>query len=269
MKIFNTILLAVLMLSAATLTAQDTMYVHFTATGGGDSIVAHAIADIDSVVYYAPEFAGTSGTFVDSRDNTEYEWVKINNQIWMAEYLKYLPQVDNNNTFKNAKDARYGVYNYDGTDVSVAKASTNYSTYGAMYNWYAAMNMAASSNSNPSAVQGVCPSGWHLPSYAEWTDLTDYVSISHSGTEGAALKATSGWSSGNGTDNYGFNTVPGGYRHATAGSFAYLTQYSRIWTSTESDSDNAYYIRLNHDTSALLVVNVSKSIGFYIRCVKD
>ena len=75
---------------------------------------------------------------------------------------------------------------------------------------------AVSSATNPSGVQGACPDGWHLPSDAEWTELVDFVgSDGHSGTEGTALKSTTGWDSGiTGTDDYGFNALPGGKRNS-------------------------------------------------------
>ena len=75
-------------------------------------------------------------------------------------------------------------------------------TYGKLYNWYAV------------ETGKLCPTGWHVPTDAEWTILTDYLTANgHSGTEGTALKATSGWNSGgNGTDDYGWLGLPGGTR---------------------------------------------------------
>ena len=48
-------------------------------------------------------------------------------------------------------------------------------TYGALYTWAAAMNGDNGSGANPSGVLGVCPTGWHLPSNTEWTELTDFL----------------------------------------------------------------------------------------------
>jgi uncharacterized protein (TIGR02145 family) len=92
------------------------------------------------------------------------------------------------------------------------------STYGRLYNWATAMGFESSCNSSYCSSQiqqkhkGICPSGWHIPSDAEWTTLTDYIG-DFSGTK---LKAVSGgWLnsygvSGNGEDNYGFSALPGG-----------------------------------------------------------
>ena len=100
------------------------------------------------------------GTFVDSRDGTEYKTIKIGNQTWMAENLKYLPSVVGPAT-GSSTDPYYYVYGYQGTDVATAKATTNYQNYGVLYNWTAATT--------------ACPAGWHLPTDAEWNVLEQYV----------------------------------------------------------------------------------------------
>ena len=112
--------------------------------------------------------------FNDFRDNNIYRTVKISSQCWMAENLAYLPSVSPSSTGSDITPYYY-VYDYQGTDVSVAKTSTNYQTYGVLYNWPAVMNGESSSTSVPSGVQGICPSGWHLPSDGEWTVLTNYL----------------------------------------------------------------------------------------------
>ena len=90
------------------------------------------------------------------------------------------------------------VYKYQEISIIEAKESDNYTTYGVLYNWPAAMNGAAGSISVPSGVQGICPSGWHLPSDAEWTILTDYLTnkgygYGGSGSDiGKSMAATSG-----------------------------------------------------------------------------
>ena len=100
------------------------------------------------------------GTFVDSRDGTEYKTIKIGNQTWMAENLKYLPSVVGSAT-GSSTDPYYYVYGYQGTDILAAKATDNYKTYGVLYNWSAALT--------------ACPSGWHLPTDAELNTLETYV----------------------------------------------------------------------------------------------
>ena len=73
-------------------------------------------------------------------------------------------------------------------------------TYGLLYNWKAVTRNSSSSSSNPSNVQGICPTGWHVPSDAEWTQLTNYVSsqseyVCGNDEENIAkvLASTTGW----------------------------------------------------------------------------
>ncbi len=210
-----------------------------------------------------------SGIFQDSRDNRYYGWVKIGAQIWMSENLAYLPAVSTPGTESNTLPYYY-IYGYSGTSVSDAKAETNYTTYGVLYNWPAAMNGAASSNANPSGVQGVCPSGWHLPSDAEWTQLTNYCGDIN--TSGAKLKTTgtSQWQTPNtGADNsYGFNGTPAGIREGT-GVFNFIGKFVLYWSSTEYNSTNANRIQLRYDNAATNPYYDTKEYGYSVRCVKN
>ncbi|HLW09227.1 MAG TPA: SUMF1/EgtB/PvdO family nonheme iron enzyme, partial [Fermentimonas sp.] len=111
------------------------------------------------VVFYESK-ASLGNGFVDSRDGNVYPTVTIGNQVWMAENLKYLPQVVGPATASETAPYNY-VYDYNGTDVEAAKATENYSDYGVLYNWQAATE--------------ACPTGWHLPSDDEWRELTDFI----------------------------------------------------------------------------------------------
>jgi uncharacterized protein (TIGR02145 family) len=135
--------------------------------------------------------------FCDSRDGKKYFYVEIGDQTWMAENLNY-----------NVSGSKCGS-TLSGTGTLSDADATACDTYGRLYNWNTAMGGATSSIANPSGVQGVCPSDWHLPSYAEWNELIDYVENDKGCTScaGKYLKATSGWKSSNGIvnlDSYGF-----------------------------------------------------------------
>ncbi len=245
-----------------TYTAEGTYTVSLTASNG---VLSATKTKTDYIMVTNSPF----GSFTDSRDNTVYQTVTIGNQVWMAENLKYLPSVVGSGTGSETAPYYY-VYAYDGTDVNAAKATANYQTYGVLYNWSAAMNGAGSSAANPSGVRGVCPDGWHLPSDAEWTELEDYISDDgHNGTEGTALKSTSGWNSnGNGTDNYGFTALPCGSR-SDDGSFNGVGSNGNWWSATEYNSSRAYYCGLFYYFSDVYRYNSGKSAGFSVRCVKD
>ncbi len=134
-------------------------------------------------------------------------------------------------------------------------------TYGRLYDWSTAMT--------------VCPSGWHLPSDAEWGALMQFVNPSCSATEdcanaGTKLKATSGWNgSGNGTDEYGFSALPGGYGRSPFGAAG---KNGYWWSSTDGGYDNliAYYRVMVYDYEiAYRDDYCGKNCLFSVRCVKN
>jgi uncharacterized protein (TIGR02145 family) len=187
--------------------------------------------------------------FCDSRENKLYKFVSIGEgataQTWMAENLNY--DVPDN-----------------ATDVCYDNDPDKCVTYGRLYNWATAMGGSASSTANPSGVQGVCPAGWHLPSDAEWTALTTAVG-SNAGTK---LKANSDlWSTNTGTDEFGFSALPGGY--GNSGSFNYVGDGGRWWSSTEGVASNAYYRYMNYYSANVDRDDYVKSRLFSVRCVQD
>lgn len=124
-------------------------------------------------------------SFTDPRDGNVYKLVKMGDQVWMAENLRYLPQVNkpsdgyDNETKGCNGEPYYFVYGYDGNDVNEAKALKIYKEAGVMYNWFAAIQGGIENAGDPAAVpsnvQGVCPDGWHIPSEAEWAVLYEWV----------------------------------------------------------------------------------------------
>jgi uncharacterized protein (TIGR02145 family) len=187
-----------------------------------------------------------SGTFTDTRDNQDYKWVKIGNQIWMAENLNY----------KTA----YGSWCYDDKE-------SNCNIYGRLYNWETAKQ--------------VCPDGWHLPTDEEWKELERYLGMSEKenekkgirGTdEGGKLKETglTHWMAPNtdATNESGFTALPGGY-HLASGAFHSIGSYGLWWSSSESNAKNAWRRLLSFDYSTVLRNDLSKEFGFSVRCVRD
>ena len=122
----------------------------------------------------------TAETFTDERDGHVYKYVTIGTQSWMAENLAYLPQVSKPSATIDSNAPLYFVLNYDGEDISAAKATEEFGLYGVLYNCYAAMGQAdaqgGDAEANPSGVQGPCPNGWYVPSKAEWKVLEAFVS---------------------------------------------------------------------------------------------
>jgi uncharacterized protein (TIGR02145 family) len=198
----------------------------------------------------------------------------------MAENLAYLPQVDAvaDGSEDVASGKYYYVYDYiptgttESEQITNAKLDSNYQTDGVLYNWYAAMDGATSSILAPSGVQGICPSGWHLPSDAEWTILNDYVDANN-GSDGIgnSLKATTGWNVYSGvtaTDQFGFSALPVGGRFG-AGDFFDLGNAGLWWSASESSSTSAYHRVLYFLMGAFRQGSYSESDGFSVRCLED
>ena len=159
----------------------------------------------------------------------------------------------------------------------------NVSTYGYLYNWTAVMHGGASSSANPSGVQGICPTGWHVPSDAEWTQLTDYVSSQPQflcddtpNYIAKALASANFWNSyaadcvvGNLSENNnttGFSALPAG---SFLGTPSAIGNTAYFWSSTENDTSVGWGRNLSHQN-----VNVGRSasnkvLGCSVRCIQD
>lgn len=118
----------------------------------------------------------------------------------------------------------------------------------------------------------VCPAGWHLPTAAEFEELVDFVG----GRDSAAvkLKSAEGWSHyGNGTDEYGFNGTPSGFRDYR-GRFDRQTMYAYLWSATEdgavsAQSKKAIGIHMMAGRNDVSVYPYAKDFGLSVRCVKN
>lgn len=208
----------------------------------------------------------TSGTFTDARDENTYEWVKIGDQVWMAENLAYLPKVNQPLDWSSTAP-RFYVYDYDGDNVSEAKATNNFQTYGVLYNW--------------SAAKIACPDGWHLPSDEEWKELELFLGMDQNEVDidgydrgeniGVKLKAMSGWfEEGNGTDEYGFSALPGGVRKG-GGLYSGLDYLGKWWSSTIDVDINTqtWYRMIDYNDSRIYRFSSVIGAALSIRCVKD
>ncbi len=216
------------------------------------------------------EYSNTSnemGTFTDSRDNQTYNWVKIGTQVWMADDLAYLPSVNPYSQSSWSDKCRYVMY-YEGTDVKEAKAYSNmYNTYGVFYNWYAALSD--------------CPPGWHLPSDAEWTILSDYLTNNGYGFGGSGSDIAKSLASISGPWNFSETSgVPGNdWAQNNRSGFTARKKDSNgcvdYWTSSEVDgspnNSSAWFRRLCSSSSELLRFGDTylKIHPRTVRCLKD
>jgi uncharacterized protein (TIGR02145 family) len=196
---------------------------------------------------------GAGDSFIDNRDGHVYKKVTIGTQTWMAENLAYLPAVSPSATGSET-DPYYYVYGYEGGTIASAKGIANYSTYGVLYNW-------------PSALTA-CPSGWHLPTDAEWTILTDYLGAAAGGK--IKESGTNYWSSPNtgATNESGFSARPGGYVEQSNG-FSLLGTHAYFWTSTESEPLQTFGRVLYFDYAGIPSFGIIRNLGYSVRCTKN
>ncbi len=196
-------------------------------------------------------------TFTDPRDGHVYKYVTIGTQTWMAENLAYLPAV-NPSSSGSWDDVRYYVYNYQGTSVANAKATSNFQTYGVLYNW-------------PAANTG-CPTGWRLPTNAELITLATHLGGDN--IAGGKLKesGTLHWISPNtgATNETGFTALPGGVRLVN-GTFSEIGMVTYYWSSTLTDDPyRTYWGRaLNYNDSKFQTRPYNSDHGLSVRCIKN
>ena len=198
------------------------------------------------------EYDATANTLKDLRDGNVYKTVKIGDQVWMAENLNFE------------------------TDSSFCYSDSAYfcAMHGRLYKWAAAVGKSESecgygnTCSLPSGdVQGVCPSGWHLPSKAEFESLI--ATVGEDSTAGKVLKSASGWTVGGyGTDDFGFAALPAGARGYDGGySGAYFLAF--FWSSTEINDNSAFNMYLTFDGDSVHQSVDIKDFAFSVRCLKD
>ncbi len=192
---------------------------------------------------------GCGGSFTDARDGEVYKTVCIGDQIWMAENLRYTAP---------------GSVCYDNN-------TANYATYGRLYSWNMMMNGEPSSNFTPSGVEGICPSGWHVPSNNEWQKLV--LTLGGVSIAGGALKDISEWDSPNAgaTNSSGFSALPGGYTTDFSVAFYEKGTFARFWTSSgsTSDPDLAFHRNLNSNSATVGDITFYKGHGLACRCVRN
>ncbi|HEY5590140.1 MAG TPA: fibrobacter succinogenes major paralogous domain-containing protein [Paludibacter sp.] len=196
---------------------------------------------------YLVSFSQETSTFTDSRDGKIYKSIKIGNQTWMAENLN----------FETASGSC--CYNND---------TANCTSYGRLYNYKTALIC--------------CPSGWHLPSEAEWKELEKYLGITNdaelnydglrgqSANAGGKLKSKDGWGTTNigATNEVGFNAIPGGFK-SYWGNFGYIGQGAGFWSQSNKFAHGSYAHALMSEHNGIILANNSEDDFYSVRCIMD
>jgi len=184
--------------------------------------------------------------------------VKIGNQEWMTNNLNVdkfkngdaIPEAQTSEAWLKAGEEGKPAWCYYDND------PVNGNKYGRLYNWYAVTDP-----------RGLAPSGWHIPSDAEWTTLTDY--LGGEDVAGHKMKSKAGWDDeGNGSNASGFSGLPGGYRYIY-GAFYNIGSNGYWWSSTENYPSNAWTRNLYYDYGFVYRNYYDKKFGFSLRCLRD
>jgi len=203
----------------------------------------------------------TYGSVTDI-DGNIYKTITIGTQTWMAENLrttKYrngvaIPNVTDNTSWTSLTTGAWCNCNNDASNVQ--------KKYGKLYNWYAATDS-----------RNIAPTGWHVPSDAEWSTLTTY--LGGEAVAGGKLKETGtfNWVSLNtsATNETGFSALPGGYRTSSDGTFYGVGGSGYWWSATEKDVNLALFRSMYYNTSNVFrnYYHLDELSGLSVRCVKD
>jgi len=209
-----------------------------------------------------------SGKYKAELKIIQYNSVKIGYQVWMIENLNVdrfqngdlIPEAKTAEEWQNAGNNEQPAWCFYNNDPK------NEEKYGKLYNWYAV--------NDP---RGLAPSGWHIPTYSDWSQLCYFLGGENSA--GKKIKSIEGWKSWNsintnGSDDFGFCAFPSGYRYY-GGLFEGDSERGSFWCATEYMTGIAYYIGLTNNAYKLGTQNKfsinfdSNKNGYSVRCIKD
>ncbi len=184
-------------------------------------------------------------------DGNVYRSVQIGRQVWMAENLR-TTRYRNGDAIPYARRDRAWTTKTVGMRCTYEHDDALADRYGQLYNFFAVQDE-----------RGLCPSGWHVPSDAEWTALTD--ALGGEAFAGKKMKSTA-WG---GTNSSGFSALPGGYRNDLDG-FFFNVGYGFWWSSSANGTDYAWFRLLYSDYGDVLrYSDYGQRAGFSVRCVRD
>ncbi len=198
-------------------------------------------------------------TLLQDRDSNIYDIVTIGNQVWMKQNLKTTHYKNgttinfpgtNNSAWVNTTSGAYAWYDNDSV--------TYKNIYGGLYNWYA-VNTG-----------NLCPTGWHVPTIAEWDTLTVY--LGGASIAGGKLKSTTLWSSPNSgaTNSSGYTALPGGRRYSESGATSGISYVGFWWSSSQYNTNYSYATTMEYVNSILVYDNINKKQnGYSVRCLRD
>lgn len=216
----------------------------------------------------APPPAATCG-YLLNYEGQSYTTTQIGDQCWMAENLNIGTMIHGTNSMTNNGTIEKYCYGNDPAECTI---------YGGLYQWDEIMQYTTIEST-----QGICPTGWHLPSDDELKTLEITLGMTQAevdmedyrGTDQGSQLAGNEvlWESGALDQDAKFNTsgfmiLPAGFRN-TFGTLSLQSTSASIWSSSESDEDGGWYRRLYFDLTQINRVSGTKKFGFSVRCIKD
>jgi uncharacterized protein (TIGR02145 family) len=244
------------------LTGNTTYYVRAYATNNAGTAYGNELSFTTTTGGGIITSPGAGVTF----DGYTYATIVLGNgQEWMAENLRTtvfangdpIPNVTGINQWATLTTGAWAHYNNN---------SQYENPYGKLYNWYTIDDQ-----------RNVCPTGWHVPTDAEWSAFINYLDPNagggnNSNTAGGKMKSTGTqyWQSPNtdATNQSGFSGLPGGYRGLN-GTFDAFGYYGGFWSSSESTSSIAWDRSLGYTNENVYRYFYNKGYGFSVRCLKD
>lgn len=213
-------------------------------------------------------------------DGNWYDAVVIGDQVWLAQNLRTTHYADGTPIpAGGSTTSDTDPYYYDYSSSVIPLKDRGY-----LYNWPAVMKGAASSDLNPSGVHGIAPTGWHVPSDAEWTQLTNYVGSvpayilnNNSSYIAKALASQNYWNASTNAYAVGndltannktlFGGVPAG--NCVGSSFFNSEGRANFWSSAQSNNNNSYIRTLLYGNASVTIYGNLRYNGYSVRCVCD
>lgn len=244
-----------------------------------DAATKNYVDELKEEIYNELLDAGLNGVVKDA-DGNSYKTIKLGNQVWMAENLKTTTYNDNT-PVENVTDNHTWGYLTTGAYCWYENNNAYKNPYGALYNWYAV------------ETGKLCPSGWHVPSNAEWTVLENYLIGNGYNYDGSttgnklakSLASKTNWTSSTvsgtpGNNDYpdkrnssGFNAFPSGYRIHEEGYFDHLT-IDCAWWSTDLDPvpstlTYVFHWLMQYNQNSFMHGSYTSQMGFSVRCIRE
>ena len=233
---------------------QDSLYVW----KAGQLVIKQSIkpSDMDSITFKRPLVNLPQVTICSQT------WATRNLDVTTYSDGTIIPQVTDPTAWANLTTGAWCYYNND---------PANGAVYGKLYNWYAAAGIYdAASLANPALRKKLAPTGWHVPTDAEWTTLT--TCLGGETIAGGKMKetGTAHWQSPNqdATNSSGFTGLPGGYRYNN-GTFYFIGYNGYWWSSSEDFTTYAWYRDMYYYNGIALSYYYNKENGFSVRCLRD